>query len=58
MWAVTRKGALCALLTLGGTASSLAQDSGELTKDKAEAAHSSKGPYSPYAGLTFPYRSL
>jgi hypothetical protein len=58
MWAVKRKGAVLALLTLAGIASSFAQDSGELSKDKAEQAHSSKAPYSPYAGRTFPDRPL
>ena len=59
MLVATRKGALYALLTLGFAASSLTQQKyGELTKEKAEEAHSSKSPYSPYAGRTFPDRPL
>jgi Protein of unknown function (DUF3604) len=34
----------------------LAQDAGELTKEKAERVHSSKPTYSPYANRSFPTR--
>jgi hypothetical protein len=34
----------------------MAQDVGELTKEKAEKAYAAKPPYSPYVGRTFPTR--
>jgi hypothetical protein len=42
-------GAACALPVM-------AQDVGELTKEKAEKAYAAKPPYSPYVGRTFPTR--
>ena len=44
------------LFTLAVTAPAVAQDNGELTKDKADKAHPSKPPYSPYVGRDFPTR--
>ena len=56
--ALARKGVFAALLTMVGAAPLCAQDTGELTKEKAEQGHSSKAPYSPYAGRKFPTRPL
>ena len=50
-----------ALLTAGLALSSswvLAHDAGEVTKEKAEKAFSTKAPYSPYAGRNYPMRPL
>jgi hypothetical protein len=44
------------LIAAGLALPALAQDTGELTKEKAEKAHSSKPMYSPYAGRNFPTR--
>jgi hypothetical protein len=45
------------ILAVAGLAlPALAQDAGELTKEKAEKVHSSKPTYSPYANRNFPTR--
>jgi hypothetical protein len=51
-------GVLAGLLAIVFAAPAFAQDSGELSKDKAEQAHPPKGVYSPYAGRNFPIRPL
>jgi hypothetical protein len=49
---------LAALIVVGVALPAMAQDAGELSKDKAEKVHSSKPTYSPYAGRNFPTRPL
>jgi hypothetical protein len=44
------------VLGLAGALPALAQDVGELSKEKAEKAYAAKPPYSPYVGRTFPTR--
>ncbi|MEW6584673.1 MAG: DUF3604 domain-containing protein, partial [Nitrospirota bacterium] len=47
---------LCLTLALAIALPALAQDAGELTKEKAEKAHPAKPTYSPYANRNFPTR--
>jgi Protein of unknown function (DUF3604) len=54
----SRSAILAPLMLAGMALPALAQDAGELTKEKAERVHSSKPTYSPYANRSFPTRPL
>ena len=47
---------LCGLLAIIVGLPAIAQDTGELSKTKADSVHPSKPPYSPYAARNFPTR--
>jgi len=46
------------LVAASSALTALAQDAGELSREKAEKAHAAKPPYSPYVGRDFPTRPL
>jgi hypothetical protein len=55
---ILRATPLVAFLAAAFTLPALAQDAGELTREKAERVHPSKPVYSPYANRNFPSRPL